>query len=120
MSEPLLSLRAAQVAASEALPEASAPLTSASGCSGARVGEEGVADKGLAHRLPSRQSCLWTDGGSSSSNSDSGGGLWELQGAQTGAGAATLLRGAADVRGLRTTQQSKKPEAMVQSRWRER
>lgn len=51
----------------EALPEASAPLTSTSWCFGAKAGKEGVADKGPDPGLPGSRA-VWTDG-SSSNNS---------------------------------------------------
>lgn len=80
----------------EALPEASVPLTSTSGCFGARGGEGGVEDEGPVHRLPGRQSCVWIDAdGGPGHSSAVGSALWELQpgpvGAQAGAG--RLLKG---------------------------
>lgn len=45
----------------EALPEASVPLTSTSGCFGARAGKKEVEDEGPAHGPPGRRSRVWTD-----------------------------------------------------------
>lgn len=70
--EPLLSLWVALVPTLEALPGASVPLTSTSGYSGAKAGEEGVP-------TGSQQVELCLDIGGCGSN---GAALWELQGGQ--------------------------------------
>lgn len=94
--------RAAQVAALEALPEASAPLTSASRCFGARAGEEGVSDKGSAHRLPAG-GAVWRRWQQ----------RWQQQGRLCGCCRQALCDGRTD--GRTGPCGSGRPQAMVQS-----